>query len=100
MKQANVSILKNNLSQYLDYVRKGGVVRVFDRDRPVAELVPLRAEASNAPTDLAAIFATLERQGIVRRGAGTIPAPLLRETLPAADKSVLAALLDERREGR
>lgn len=46
----------NNLSRYPSYVRRGGGVRVFDRDRAIAELdaaiVAWRlAAGSNATTD-------------------------------------------------
>src|SRR6266508_6906656 len=36
-----VSDLKNQLSRYLDYVRHGETVLVFDRQVPVAELRPV-----------------------------------------------------------
>ncbi len=100
MKQANVSTLKNNLSRYLDYVKSGGVVRVFDRDRPVAEIVALGGEENGAPGALAAILADLERQGVVRRGTGAVSAVLLRSPLPTSRRSVVAALLEDRRAGR
>ncbi len=99
MKQAKISDLKNNLSRYLAYVRKGGVVRVMDRDRPVADLVPLgRDEPSDGEID--AILLDLERKGIVSRGTGSLPDGFLDRPLPKAKASVLQALLDERRSGR
>ena len=47
MKQAKIANLKNNLSRYLDHVRRGGSVIVLDRDRPVARLVPLPHEGAS-----------------------------------------------------
>jgi prevent-host-death family protein len=41
VKSAKIAELKNNLSRYLDYVKAGGAVMVLDRDRPVAQIVPL-----------------------------------------------------------
>lgn len=99
MKQANVSQLKNGLSRYLAYVRRGGVVRVFDRDRPVAELVPVGRAAAAGSAELDGILADLERKGVVRRGSGALPRELVDAALPEATSSVLDALLAERREG-
>jgi antitoxin (DNA-binding transcriptional repressor) of toxin-antitoxin stability system len=99
MKQAKISDLKNNLSRYIAYVRKGGVVRVMDRDRPVADLVPLgRGEPSG--TEIDAIVHDLERKGIVSRGTGTLPKRFLHRPLPRSKTSVVEALLDERRNSR
>lgn len=95
-----MSELKNNLSRYLSYVRRGGVVRVFDRDRPVAELVPIGPGATAGSDELDGILDDLERKGIVRRGRGELPAGFLTRRLPRAGRSVVDALLEERREGR
>lgn len=100
MKQAKISDLKNNLSRYLAYVRKGGTVRVFDRDVPVADLVPLGRSAETTPVDVESELAQLERRGIIRRGQGSLPKDFLTRRLPRARASVVAALLEERREGR
>jgi antitoxin (DNA-binding transcriptional repressor) of toxin-antitoxin stability system len=99
MKQAKISDLKNNLSRYLAYVRRGGVVRVFDRDSPVAELVPL-GRREGAGTEIDARLAGLERRGVVRRGLVPLPARFFETPLPKAKASVLDALLAERSEGR
>src|SRR5512139_601378 len=99
MKQAKISDLKNNLSRYIAYVRKGGVVRVMDRERPVADLVPLtRSEQGDG--EMGAILADLERKGVVSRGTDSLPKGFFDRALPTAATSVVAALLDERRDGR
>lgn len=100
MKQAKVSELKNNLSRYLHYVRRGGVVRVFDRDRAVAELVPIGQGTASGSDELDGILDDLERKGIVRRGTGSLPKDFVTRRLPRARTSVVEALLEERREGR
>lgn len=100
MKKAKVSELKNDLSGYLSYVRKGGVVRVFDRDRPIAEIVPLGRAALSGTAEFDAVLDDLERKGVVRRGHGDLPPDFLTRTLPRSRKSVVDALLEERREGR
>jgi len=99
MKQAKISELKNHLSRYLAYVRKGGRVRVFDRDRPIADLVPLTG-AGGADPSAAIDLARLERLGIVRRGEGELSEEFLSRSLPRARASVVDALLEERRSGR
>jgi antitoxin (DNA-binding transcriptional repressor) of toxin-antitoxin stability system len=100
MKQAKISELKNNLSRYLSYVRRGGVVRVFDRDRPVAEIVPVGPGPAKGSGPLDAVLESLERKGIVRRGSGRLPDDFLTRPLPPTERSVVEALLEERRDGR
>ena len=46
MKKATIAHLKNNLSRYLSYVRRGGRITIFNRDTPIAELIPARAASS------------------------------------------------------
>jgi hypothetical protein len=50
--------------------------------------------------ELDGILDDLERKGIVRRGSGALPAGFLTHRLPRAGRSVVDALLEERREGR
>ena len=55
MKTVNIGTLKNELSAYLRYVRKGEQVIVRDRDVPVARIVPFRtANLTAEEEDLAA----------------------------------------------
>ena len=44
MKEARVSELKARLSAYLSEVRRGETVTVFDRNTPIARIVPFAAE--------------------------------------------------------
>jgi prevent-host-death family protein len=39
--KVRIAELKSRLSEYLRLVRRGGTVTVFDRDTPVARLVPV-----------------------------------------------------------
>jgi antitoxin (DNA-binding transcriptional repressor) of toxin-antitoxin stability system len=100
MKSAKIGELRNRLSSFLAYVRRGGVVRVFDRDRPIADVVPIRAGESTGSGPLDAILEDLERTGVLRRGSGALPGDFLERRLPRAKRSVVEALLEERREGR
>ena len=102
MKRAKISELRDHLSRYLDHVRTGGRVLVLDRDRPVAEIVPVETTRSDPGIDEGTL-ATLEREGIIVRGTGRIPADLpVRSSRARRTKSarVLQALLDERSAGR
>ncbi len=49
MKKAKIAELRNGLSRYLDHVRAGGTVLVYDRDKPIAEIVPIKKAAKPAP---------------------------------------------------
>ncbi len=110
MNMVKIAELKNNLSRYLGYVREGGEVLVFDRDTPVARIVPFAAAETGHGRGGAANrlveerLADMERQGLIKRGNPRSvhewlekhrPAPL-----PAGSGSVLRALLDEREEDR
>lgn len=94
---AGVADLKANLSRYLDRIRRGGEVIVTDRGEPVARLVPLEGKVGRGSR-----IERLVREGLLIPGTGRFPAALL--TPPPGDAelgdSVLAALLEERREGR
>ena len=96
MKRAGIAELKNNLSRYLDHVRAGGSVIVVDREQPVAQIVPLDS-ARGRPVDDR--LARLERQGLVRRGTGGLPARIGRRRRPRLRGSVLKYLLRERARG-
>ena len=97
VKQVKIAEAKAQLSKHIAYVRRGGQVRIFDRNVPVADLVPVQAGEQAGDDD--ALLAEMERRGVVRRGkGGPLPKELL-EPGPAGAR-VLAALLEERRGGR
>ena len=94
MKEAKISEVKNQLSRYLALVKRGEVVRILDRDIPIAQIVPIDRPV-RAPAGQEAL-AALERKGLVRRGTGRIPRALLERNPPGRPAGVLAALLEER----
>jgi prevent-host-death family protein len=57
MKTVNVARLKNQLSLYLRYVRKGEPVLIRDRNNPIAKIVPLELERDE-DTELASLIAS------------------------------------------
>ena len=94
MNMSTISETKNNLSALLDRVRAGESITIFDRDRPIARLVPVQDADDAHLTELA-------RRGLVRNGTGAdlstivgVPGPTPR------GGDVLAALLAEREAGR
>ena len=95
MEKATISQLKNRLSAYLKKVRAGATVLILDRDDPIARLE--RVEAGARPADR---IARLEKAGLVRRARRKLRLDRLSATPPTAQRSVLEALLEERREDR
>lgn len=93
MKTVRVSELKASLSRFLAYVKRGEEVIVTERGLPIARLVPLTGPAPDEDARLA----SLERAGVLRRGASRLPTNFWRRPRPADPRSrVLGALLEER----
>ena len=95
MIRATISQLKNNLSAFLRKVRAGETVLILDRNRPIARIERVGAEGQADDR-----LAHLERQGLLRRALRPFPREMLKEPPPTPGKSVLDALIEERREGR
>jgi len=99
MKRAKISQLRDRLSEFLDHVRAGGHVLVLDRDRPIAEIIPVRTAWGGAGPD-GERLAALEREGVVRGPNSRLPRELLNNAPPGKGADVLAALLEERESSR
>lgn len=97
MKTVKISELKNRLSHYLRLVQRGEPLLVCDRDRVIARIEP--AGGSMARSDDDAWLASLEREGVIRRGKGKLSPAWLKQR-PKVRADVVAALLDERDQGR
>lgn len=95
METVTISQLKNQLSAYLNKVRAGETVLIPDRDQPVARLERVPVEAGMDDRLL-----RLERQGLLRRARKPLDLDALRRNGPSSEKSVLEALIQDRREGR
>ena len=95
METTNIANLKNRLSEYLRKVRGGTAVVILDRGRPVARIE--RVSGTTATDEHAA---TLVASGLARAPTRPVPLTLLAEPPPRSDASVLAAVLEERAEGR
>ena len=99
MKVANLSDVKNELSRYVELVRRGEQVRILVHGVPAADLVPVteqRPDKGFSDDETAA----LERQGIIRRGQGAWPRALDRPGPRVRGNAAVEAVLRERREGR
>ena len=98
MVTVKISELKNRLSHYLRAVRRGESVLVSDRDRVIARIDPVVGAAAMAGDD-ATWLDEMERSGTIRRARHKLGAGWLKSR-PRVTGDVLAALLDERAEGR
>ena len=97
MKTAKVSELKASISEYLSKVKAGEEVIVTDRGKPIAKIIPLKRGDIEIPAHLL----TLEKAGLVRIGAGRLPADFWDMPRPKDKKGLaLSAMLREREEGR
>ena len=94
MKKASISELKNQLSAYLQFVRGGETVLILDRNEPVARIERVAEE------DRDDRLGHLHRAGVLTPPSQPVPVEQLRQPAPRASRSVLAALLEEREEGR
>jgi antitoxin (DNA-binding transcriptional repressor) of toxin-antitoxin stability system len=97
MKKAKIGELKNGLSRYVAHVKAGGTVLVFERDRPVAQLVPVPTAARHSRD--ADRLDRLERKGLITRGKGNMAAWLRKHPPVRGGSGLLKALLAERRSG-
>lgn len=96
MKMVKVADAKNNLSRHLAYVKRGGRLRILERDTPVADLVPIELAAGGSDDDVH--LAQLERKGVIRRGSpGPLPSELYERGPSDPSGKVRAALVSERR---
>ena len=71
MKKAKIAELRNGLSRYLEHVRAGGSVLVYDRDTPIAEIVPLTRSKTRSKKDLTR---SASRDSSARERLGAAPA--------------------------
>ena len=97
MKTASITEAKNKLSALIDGLESGSPVLIVDRGRPVARLEPVTS-CGSADGRLERLL----RAGVIRPPRGAPPQALFSDAPPRAKRgqSAVAALLQERREGR
>ena len=93
MKEAKISEVKDQLSRYLRLVRRGEVIRILDRNVPIAQITPIARAQPGADADG---LADMERKGLIRRAHGTLSREVLDRDPPGRPCGVLQALLAER----
>ncbi|MEW6131472.1 MAG: type II toxin-antitoxin system prevent-host-death family antitoxin [Acidobacteriota bacterium] len=92
MRSVNIADLKNNLSRYLDEVRQGEEVLVWNRNLPIAKIVPLSTgDEEEELLDLAA-------QGLLSLPEKTkgFPKDFFTAPLPKVKVDALKLLREER----
>jgi prevent-host-death family protein len=93
MRAVNIADLKNNLSRYLDEVRRGEEVLVRDRNKPIARIIPF-TDADDEDAQMKELIA----RGIAKPPKSTDPLPASFWTKPLPKTS--ADLIDLIREDR
>ena len=99
MKKVSITEAKNGLSALIDGLKSGSRVLIVDRGRPVARLEPVTAGGENEQDGR---LSRLVRDGVVTPGRAALPRSLLTDMPPRlkGGASAVAALIEERREGR
>ena len=95
MKVAKLSDVKNQLSRYVELVRKGGRVRILVSGVPAADIVPIDDVSTDWTPDLVA----LERSGASRRGKAGMARELLKAG-PRVDGELMKQMFEEERQDR
>ncbi len=93
MRSVNIADLKNNLSRYLNEVRRGGEVVVKDRNHPIARIIPLAAREDDE-ADLMELVAA----GSVKlpRSDDPLPRSFWSAPLPKASVDLINLLREDR----
>jgi antitoxin (DNA-binding transcriptional repressor) of toxin-antitoxin stability system len=76
MKSIGIKDLKNNLSSYLEFVKKGETILIFDRNNPIAEIK--KFSPSENKTDLYIKEATENNSIIPAKNFKTVKLPKSR----------------------
>jgi len=99
VKKVSITEAKNRLSALIDSIKGGSPVLIVDRGRPVARLEPV---ADGRKGEEHGRLLRLIREGIVRPGKVPLSRLLVTGHPPRLKDgtSAVAALIEERREGR
>lgn len=99
MRRTSITAAKNGLSALIDRVRHGGSIIIEDRGVPVARLESVSVPGVKGVEGRAA---RLERQGVLRPAAASVPRRILSTPPPAPTRGarLSEAIIAERREGR
>lgn len=97
MRTVGIADLKNNLSRYLDEVKRGKEILIKDRNRPVARIVPLGL-AENEEAELLALAAEGKIK-LPEQGSG-LDRSFWREARPEVSMDAIRRAIREDRDER
>ena len=92
MRVVNLAVAKDALSNHVEYVRRGGRVRILVRGRAAADLVPVES--------LGGELTELEDAGVVQRATSKWTRELDRPGPKPRGRAASQTLVEERRSGR
>jgi antitoxin (DNA-binding transcriptional repressor) of toxin-antitoxin stability system len=92
MKMVQLSEFRDRFDEYVDAVRNGETLTIFEGDKFIGALQPPEPDEER--------LARLEREGIITRGTGKLPPDFLTRPLIDLGGSVVEQLLEDRRNGR
>jgi prevent-host-death family protein len=100
MKKVSITEAKNRLSALIDSLKGGSPVLIVDRGRPVGRLEPVTSGGNSDEQE--GRLSRLIREGVVRPGNVPLSRSLFTDRPPrlTSGTSAVAALIEERREGR
>lgn len=96
MRVVGLKVLKNKLSEYVRLASGGEVVLISDRDKVVAELVPV--DRTRSPNVADAVLANLVRRGVITPALLAPDAPVPTAARSMTLHAVLRGLADDRGE--
>jgi prevent-host-death family protein len=93
LRSANISELRDKLTQYLRAVRAGEEIVIRDRQRPIAKIVPLTMDEDSEDAALVAA-------GLLRKAERPLPASFWRARRSSVPIAGAAGAVTEDREER
>lgn len=93
---AKIAQIKNQFSQYIQKVKMGEIVIVYDRDEPVAQIEMIK---HSSKSDFSLLH-DLGKKGILKIGKNNLKNEFFKEKLPELKigKSLSQELIKERRD--
>jgi antitoxin (DNA-binding transcriptional repressor) of toxin-antitoxin stability system len=93
---AKIAQIKNQFSQYIQKVKMGEVVIVYDRNEPVAQIEMIKHSSSSNLS----VLQDLAKKGILKIGKNNLKKDFFEERLPELKNGISLSkeLIKERRE--
>lgn len=104
MKSVKIAEFRNNLKLHLQYVARGGQIRIYDRNEPMADLVPVKTLMLTAEDSGVTFLKRAQSKNSIRTGSGKLPDKFFSTgpvQLGNSDSSgILNQLLKDRKSGK